>query len=208
MKTIVDSNVKQQAARVDAEDAPETQAMDAEPETQEDLEANDGGRCARRMSWRRVLGYGLLPALALLLAIGAGYLKWTDSSAEVSAAARAESVQAATDATIAMLSYEPDTVEQNLAAARDRLTGGFKDSYTTLTHDVVIPGSKQKHIAAMANVPAAASVSATPNHAVVLVFVNQTITMDNDAPTNTASSVKVSLDRIDGRWLIAGFDPI
>jgi Mce-associated membrane protein len=52
-------------------------------------------------------------------------------------------------------------VDTDLGAARDRLTGEFKDSYTSLTHDVVIPGSKQKHISAVANVPTAASMSAS-----------------------------------------------
>jgi Mce-associated membrane protein len=51
-------------------------------------------------------------------------------------------------------------------------------------------------------------VSATADHAVVLVFVNQIITVDNDAPTNTSSSIKVSLQRVDGLWLRAAFDPI
>jgi Mce-associated membrane protein len=83
-----------------------------------------------------------------------------------------ESLRAATDGTAALLSYKPDTVDKDLGATRDRSTGEFKDSYTSLTHDVVIPGSKQKHISALANVPAAASMSASADHAVVLVFVN------------------------------------
>ncbi|CDO88935.1 hypothetical protein AWC29_22040 [Mycobacterium triplex] len=54
----------------------------------------------------------------------------------------------------------------------------------------------------------AASVSAATNHAVVLLFVNQTIVVGQDAPTSTASSVRVTLDRIGGRWLISQFDPV
>lgn len=84
-------------------------------------------------------------------------------------------------------------MDTDLGAARDRLTGEFKDSYTSLTHDVVIPGSKQKHISAVANVPAAASMSASADHAVVLVFVNQTVTVGNDPPTDTASNVRVTV---------------
>ncbi|EUA27841.1 conserved Mce associated membrane domain protein [Mycobacterium intracellulare] len=37
---------------------------------------------------------------------------------------------------------------------------------------------------------------------------NQTIIIGQDAPTNTASTVRVTLDRVHGRWLIAGFDPV
>jgi Mce-associated membrane protein len=88
------------------------------------------------------------------------------------------------------------------------LTGEFKDSYTSLIHDVVIPGAKEKQISAVANVPAAASVSASENHAVVLVFVNQATTIGQDPPTNTASSVRVTLDKIAGRWLISQFHPV
>jgi Mce-associated membrane protein len=51
-------------------------------------------------------------------------------------------------------------------------------------------------------------VSAKPDHAVVLLFVNQTVVMGTDAPTNTASSVRVTLDKVGDRWLVSGFDPV
>jgi Mce-associated membrane protein len=117
-------------------------------------------------------------------------------------------VNAAKDSTIKMLSYKPDTVEQQLNDARDLLTGEFRDSYTSLINDVVIPGATQKQISAVASVPAAASVSADPTHAVVLVFVNQTVVVGQELPTDTASSVRVTLDKVDGRWLISEFEPV
>lgn len=172
------------------------------------VNADDSGKRPGRIHWRRLIAYGVMPSLALILAVAAGYLKWQDSELRAARLAGAESVRAATDSTIAMLSYKPDTVENDLAAARNRLSGNFKDAYTSLVHDVVIPGSQQKKIAAVATVPAAASVSASPNHAVVLVFVNQTITVGSDPPTSTASRVRVTLEKAGGRWLISGFDPI
>jgi Mce-associated membrane protein len=155
-----------------------------------------------------VVAFGLLPTIALLLGAGAGYLKWRDATARAAQVAQNEAVQAASASTAAMLSYKPDSVDKDLGAASDRLTGSFKDSYASLIREVVIPGAKQKQISAIATVPAAAPVSASANHAVVLVFVNQMITMGNDAPTNTASSVRVTLDKVGGRWLISKFDPI
>ncbi|MCV7368568.1 hypothetical protein CRI77_15955 [Mycolicibacterium duvalii] len=160
------------------------------------------------MQWTRVVAFGLLPALALTLALGAGFLKWRDNSVRNSEAAAAESVQAAKDSTIALLSYTPDKVEEQLGAARDLLTGDFRESYTSLTNDVVIPGAKEKNIAAVASVPAAASVSASPTEAVALLFVNQTVTVGQDPPTDTASSVRVTLEKVDDRWLISEFDPV
>jgi Mce-associated membrane protein len=162
----------------------------------------------RRRAWSRVFAYGLLPGMALLLALGAGFLKWQDSSLGDSDAARIESVQAATDDTVALLSYQPNSAAKDLTAARDRLTGTFRGSYTSLINDVVIPGAKQKQISAVATAPAAASVTAHRNHAVVLVFVNQTIVVGGGAPSASASAVKVTLDKVGGRWLISAFDPI
>ena len=162
----------------------------------------------RRISWTRILSYGVLPGVALLLACGAGYLKWQDSTMRASEVASIESVQAAKDSTTALLSYRPHTVEQDLTAAQDRLTGDFKDTYRSLIHDVVIPGAKQKQISAEVSIPATASVSATEDHAVALVFVNQTVVIGNGVPTATASTVKVTLDKVAGRWLISQFEPV
>jgi Mce-associated membrane protein len=162
----------------------------------------------RRISWSRLIAFGLLPGLALLLASAAGFLKWQEASAHDAQAARTASVQAATDGTIALLSYRADTVQKDLEAARGRLTGNFLNAYTSLTHEVVIPGAQQKQISAVATVPAAASISASANHAVVLLFVNQSLIIGQDAPTNTASSVRVTLDKVGGHWLISGFDPV
>jgi Mce-associated membrane protein len=72
----------------------------------------------------------------------------------------------------------------------------------------VIPGAKEKQISAVASVPAAASVSADPGEAVVLLFVNQTVTVGNGAPTDTASSVRITLDKVGERWLISKFEPV
>lgn len=168
---------------------------------------SDSTPSARR-NVRWVVAYALLPGLALSLAIAAGWMKWQSSSVSDAESARAQSVQAASEAAIALLSYRPDTVQRDLETARSRLTGKFLTSYTQLTHDVVIPGAQQKQISAMASVPGAASVSASGNHAVVLLLVNQSITVGHDAPTSTASNVRVTLDKVDGRWLISQFEPV
>jgi Mce-associated membrane protein len=43
---------------------------------------------------------------------------------------------------------------------------------------------------------------------VVLLFVNQTVVVGQGAPTDSASSVRVTLDKIGDRWLISKFDPV
>ena len=146
--------------------------------------------------------------MALSLTLVAGYLKWQDSAVLGADVAQIESVQAAREAVAALLSYQPDTAEQDLASVQDLLTGDFKGEYTRLTEEVVIPAAKQQRIGAVATVPAAATVSATADRAVALVFVNQTVTIGDGAPTDTASSVRVSMEKIDGHWLISDFTPV
>ncbi|WP_142245536.1 hypothetical protein [Mycobacterium sp. IS-836] len=180
-----------------------------EPEAVEIDEVSDEEPDTRRpIAWTRVLAYGVFPGLALLLALAAGYFKWVNGSADALALARTESARVASEDAVALLSYQADSADKELGAARDRLTGEFKDAYTTLTREVVIPGAKERHISAVAKVSAAAPVSATANHAVVLLFVNQTVTIGNGAPTDTQPVIRVTLDKVNGRWLVSHFDPV
>jgi Mce-associated membrane protein len=179
-------------------------AADADLLVAEEVPAERGSH----FSWTRIVAVGVLPVVAVLFALGAGYLKWLHGSAQAARTAAEASVKAATDSTIAILSYRPDTVDRDLSGAAGRLTGGFRQQYTQLVTDVVAPGAKQQRISAVAKVPAAASVSATENHAVVLVFIDQTTTIGDDAPTQTTSSVRITLERVHDRWLISQFDPV
>lgn len=185
---------------------PETAAVesdelsaDAPPKTKRDK---------RPIVWSRVFAYWILPGLALVLALGAGYFRWSTGSADDLALARSESVQAAREDAVALLSYHADSVDKDLDAARERLTGEFKGAYAELTRQVVVPGAKEKHISSVAKVNAAASVSATENHAVALVYVDQTVTIGTGAPTDTQPVVRMTLDKVNGRWLVSRFDPV
>lgn len=161
-----------------------------------------------RSAAARVAVFVLIPALALVLAAGGGYLKWRTAATRAALTASTESVRAATETTVALLSYQPDTVDQTLVAVRDRLTSEFREAFTSLTDDAVIPGAKQKQIFSSATVPAAASIESTDDHAVVLVFVNQTTIVGTEPPTQTTSTVKVTLDKVGQAWLVSDFAPL
>jgi Mce-associated membrane protein len=191
----------------EAEAADEADLVDVEEVAGDGDAAEAPVEQTSRFSRTRLLA-AILPALALILALGVGYLKWLDGTARESRAAAEASVRAASESTVAILSYKPETVDRDLKAAADRLAEPFRQQYTQLVNDVVAPGAKQQHISAVATVPAAASVSATGKHAVVLVFVDQTTTIGDDAPTQSTSSVRVSLEKVGGRWLISQFDPV
>lgn len=155
-----------------------------------------------------ILTYWVLPILALVLAAGAIYTYvqylYLPHRADT---ARTESVQAARDGAAKLLTYKPETVRQQLTDARQLTTGAFRNEYTEMTQNV-IPGAEQNHISAVTSVPAAASVSVSSDHAVVLVFINQTVVVGDQAPTNTPTSVRITLDREGGKWLISGFQTI
>ena len=146
------------------------------------------------IEWARLTAYRILPALALVLAVAAGGL-WYLTTRHSNEAQRAAVIKLASDGTVALLSYQPDTVRQQLTDACKLLTTPFLDEYTTLTKSV-IPGAEQRRITAATSVPAAAAVSVEENHAVVLVFVNQTVRIGDQPPTSTPTSARVTLERL------------
>lgn len=199
----------------DEPDAAELEATEPEQDAAESVEAepapndvvpHEKPRKTGGIEWARVTAYRVLPALALLLAAAAGGL-WYLTARHGNEADQAAVIKVATDGTVALLSYEPDTVRQQLADARKLLTTPFLDEYTTLTKSV-IPGAEQRRISAATSVPAAAAVSVEENHAVVLVFVNQIVRVGDQPPTSTPTSARVTLERLGGQWLIAKFEPV
>ncbi|MFI9585408.1 hypothetical protein ACIHCQ_26930 [Streptomyces sp. NPDC052236] len=80
-----------------------------------------------------------------------------------------------------ILSYDYRRLDRDFAAARSRLTGSFRDEYQRTTATVVAPTAKKYQGVVKATVakppggeaPAASVVSASPDSAVVLLFVNR-----------------------------------
>lgn len=169
---------------------------------------NSRNRTAGRGDLRNLLPLVVMPLAVMAGGLAVGYMKWLDATERAAQIAAVDSVQAATDATIAMLAYQPDNVDSSLPAAEARLTGEFRAEYSKLITDVVIPGARQQKIATLVSVPAAASVSATPSRAVVLLYVNQNVTIGYSPAIDTATTVRVTLDKIDGIWLVSAFEPI
>jgi Mce-associated membrane protein len=116
---------------------------------------------------------------------------------------------AAADGATAVLTYSPKTLEKDFAAAESHLTGDFLSYYSDFTQKVVTPAAKQKDVQTAASVVRKGIVSLQPTTAEVLIFVNQsTISKANPDGSFSMSSVKVGLQKHDGRWLISAFDPV
>jgi Mce-associated membrane protein len=125
------------------------------------------------------------------------------------AEAMQSAIRAASDGTVALLSYSPDSLDKDFAAAKSKLTGSFLSYYTQFTEQIVAPAAKQKAVKTEAAIVRAAVSEIGPDKAVVLVFINQT-TQSKDRPDASFinSSVRVTLQKIDGGWLISSFDPV
>lgn len=117
-------------------------------------------------------------------------------------------MQAAKDITVEMLSYEPDTVEAHLNEALNRLTGNFRDSYTTLVNTRVVPVATTQRVTANADVPAIGVESASPDRVELVLFVNQLVAVGDQAPQKTTSTVRATMVREDGQWLMSEFEPV
>jgi Mce-associated membrane protein len=164
---------------------------------------------------QRLSAIPLIPvALVLgLLAAGglAGWLYFTQlrPDAQTDNAVAQSAVNAARDGTVALLSYKPDTLNQDFAAAKSHLTGDFLNYYDKFTKEVVTPAAQTKGVTTTAQVVGAAASELHPNSAVVLIFVNQvTASKERPDPAMASSSVLVSLTKVHGDWLITKFDPV
>ncbi|GAA2862155.1 hypothetical protein GCM10010472_19420 [Pseudonocardia halophobica] len=158
---------------------------------------------------RSVLLVAGIAALVLVLLAGAGVWFWR-------AAASAESDrQAARDAAIAavpaLLSYDPNSVDSLIDRAGPGLTDSFRQDYGALVTQVVAPAAKNQQITTNTEIKGSSVVldAQAADENVVLLFVNQTTQSPNvPAPAQSGSRVRVTLDRVDGRWLVSDLKPI
>jgi Mce-associated membrane protein len=152
--------------------------------------------------------------LAAALVASAGVAAWLyfnqyRPDKQINAAAANVALDAAKNGSVALLSYSPETLDKDFAAAKSHLTGDFLSYYTQFTQQIVTPAAQQKSVKTTASVVRAAVSELHPDSAVVLVFINQnTTSKENPDGAFAASSVKVGLTKIDGAWLISSFDPV
>jgi Mce-associated membrane protein len=154
----------------------------------------------------------ILLVVALLTSAGAAawlYFKEYRPDQLTNGAAANVALDAAKNGTVALLSYSPESLDKDFAAAKSQLTGEFLSYYTQFTEQIVTPAAKQKAVKTSAAVVRAAVSEMHPDSAVVLVFINQnTTSKENPDGAFAASAVKVGLKKIDGTWLISSFDPV
>jgi Mce-associated membrane protein len=199
----------------DIETAEAVQAVEDDPAVTEKQESVARTKTPRRDRLRMLRNVKLVPVILIVLLLISGgaaasmYFKQYKPEQQVSPAVARAVVSAASDGTVALLSYSPESLDKDFAAAKSHLTGDFLSYYNQFTSEIVAPAAKQKSLKTTARVMGAAVKELHPNSAVVLVFIDQSTTSkDNPDPAMEASSVLVSLSRVNSSWLITKFDPI
>ena len=181
-------------------------AEGAEISVEPDLQGATTG-IKRRRPWLAMA----LAALLVASVAAAGSVYWWIYRPDrlTNAASQQRVTDAAREGTVALLSYAPETLDKDLATAKSHLTGEFLKYYSDFTDKIVAPAAKQKGVKTEATVARAAVSEMQPDHAVVLVFVNQvTTSKDRPDPALATSSVLVTMINQDGRWLISEFNPV
>jgi Mce-associated membrane protein len=202
-----DDNTEQR----DAEDAPDLEPSDG-VEIDKTAQDPDERQADKTTKPRRPVVAPLV--LALLFLVSGALAAWLyvtqyRPDQQTDAAASKSALDAARDGIVALLSYKPETLNQDISAAKSHLTGDFLNFYDQFTRDVVTPAAEEKKLTTSAQVVGAAVSELHPNSAVVLLFVNQaTVSQDRPDPAMTASTVLVSLTKVHGKWLISKFDPV
>ncbi|TVS88227.1 twin-arginine translocation pathway signal [Mycobacterium helveticum] len=210
-KTSVDQTAEVEVTAADvapAEDidsAGDTGGNDKSPGRPKRIAARAG-----KLSSGRILAavLALLVVASLALLGGLFWFQYRPDRATDAAAAKA-AISAASEGTIAVLSYSPDTLDHDFSSAKSHLTGDFLSYYDQFTQQIVAPAAKQKSVKTTAVVLRAAVSELHPDSAVVLLFVNQsTQSKDRPEPTFTNSSVSVTLTKAHDKWLISSFNPV
>jgi Mce-associated membrane protein len=209
--TDVDETEKVTDEPVDQADEPDEAVEDDAVETETQPEKRDGivRRSARIVGGR--IG-AILLAAALVASAGVAawlYFQQYRPDQQTNDAASNVALDAAKNGTVALLSYSPESLDKDFAAAKSHLTGDFLSYYTQFTEQIVTPAAKQKSVKTTAAVVRAAVSELHPDSATVLVFINQnTTSKENPDGSFAASAVKVGLKKINDTWLISAFDPV
>ncbi|MEU6218286.1 hypothetical protein ABZ845_12325 [Streptomyces sp. NPDC047022] len=188
------------------EDPPEPEPFEDEPE-----ESTPSRRVGRNVL-TTVLGLVLVAALVMAAVLG-----WQYRQGRQAEQARGEALAAARKAAPVVLSYDYRHLDRDFARARALLTGHFRDQYGRTTKTVVAPTATTYHGVVKATVatpsdggtPAASVVSATPDKAVVLLFVDQ-VTQSTQVPEPRLdlNRVRLTLTRTSDGWKVSGVDAL
>jgi Mce-associated membrane protein len=152
----------------------------------------------------------LLAVAVLALAVLDGWLL-TSRPGAGSKGQREQALSTAKTAVPLILSYDYRHFDPDVAAAKARLTGRAVTDYVQAMSTTIEPTATKVHAVVQAQTDGAGveAVSDTGDQVTVVVFGEQKVTNTSlTAPRIDLFRVRVTLDRVQGQWLVSKFDQI
>lgn len=186
---------------IEPEPAPEP-GLEPEPI----VEPVASGRKRRRLGGRHGLPTAVLALvlMTVLMAAADGYLWYAVHRHTQTEAARRDALTASRDAARVLFSYDYKTLAKDFSAGRALTTGAFRKEYENTTSKVVSDVATRYKAVVRADVVNAGVVTASPNTVVTIVYVNQVSTSTRVTGQKLdLSRVRMTLQRVGGRWLVS-----
>jgi Mce-associated membrane protein len=130
------------------------------------------------------------------------------NDATAATAASVDAVATAKTAVTEILSYDYRTLDKDIATAKNAATGDFLREYSS-TASRLLSQAKQLKAVVQASVASMSVVSASETRVVVLGFVDQATIKAGDKQTRIDQNrVRLTMQKVEGRWLVAGLDAL
>lgn len=143
---------------------------------------------------------GLLVLVAVALA---GLAWWRVGHMRTAIADAGQAQLVAEQVLSALLTYDHESVDSDLAEALDGVTGTFAQDYRTLAEEVIVPVSRERQVSTTASVVRSGIVDRGSETVTVLLFLDQSTTsVDEPGTRRDLSRVQVSLRQVEGRWRV------
>jgi Mce-associated membrane protein len=173
---------------------------DADDDDDEPFKRQRDKASRRKRPWRQYLRRSILPSLLVVSLAVSGFLGWKQWQEHQIKQAGEQAQQAAINYAQVLTSIDSNNVDQNFRQVLDGATGEFKDMYTQSSvqlRQLLIDNKATAH----GVVVDSAIQSESTNKVVVLVFIDQTVTNTQAPdPRIDRSRIKITMEKIDGRW--------
>ncbi|HWH29955.1 MAG TPA: hypothetical protein VNU26_13535 [Mycobacteriales bacterium] len=149
-----------------------------------------------------------LAAIAAVLLVAAAVLGWVVRQDRTEEQAREDALEAAQLAAVEVLSYDHRRIEEDIEQAERLGTGEFLEQYRAATEGLAGQAAAGE-VVVTTTVQGASVQSASRDRVEVLLFVDQTTVRTGlEQPRVEQNRVRLTLDDVDGRWLVSGLDAL
>lgn len=172
----------------------------------ETTEAPKGkGAGTSRVTWKLV---AILAAVAVVLAVFAAVAAYKpfarfDNMAWIDTATTAEVTAAATEAAEATFSYGFETVDKDFERARTFMNDQMREEFDQ-TAETTKTAVQQTKTATKADIRDIGVRMLHDGHAELVAFMNVSSTNQGAAQGSTSGSLVIDMERVDGKWVLAG----